>query len=136
MNQPERTSGDGIYLQTGPTELIPLSWWSFQPERALARLLEDGVINVQWEKNIGGPPAQTVLRVRAKDIFHPSGERLVDIRSQDELELLTNMHLENPRWGAVRWCCTTTRTRPGRETENQMREEGAWDRTMEELPEG
>ena len=134
MNQTERTSGDRIYLQTGPTELIPLSWWSVQPERALARLLEDGVVAVQWERNIGGPPAHTVLRVQAKDILHPSGERLVDIRSQDELELLTNMHLENPQWGTVR-CCCTTRTRAGRETENRMREEGAWDRTMEELPE-
>ncbi len=115
----------------------------FDQDAAIRMLLEQGVLKTGYgpDPDIPVPDGDDpwdhctiVLHVNANDIFAWGASRSVGIGDQDELESLTLHHLENLRWGRIRWCCKKEQLKPQESVAQMMQNEGEWDSAMDRLP--
>lgn len=96
-------------------------------EAALSKLLADDILFVN--ENAG----TVALYVLANDLFWwATGDGLE--LPEDEIGTLYKMHMAEPNWGSVKWCCRQRKLRPQIPIVEKMKADGAWDAEMEALP--
>lgn len=109
-------------------------------ELALSILLKDDVIFsnhrfYSMTKDGISDGKTTVLFVNCNDIFAwacADGEDL----PHSEIGNLYKMRKSVPgNWGSAKWCCIRRNEKPQRPVQEMMKKSGAWDETLEKLPE-
>jgi len=110
-------------------------------ELALVRLLSDGILfsnsrdySLTLDGNLVNAGHTIVLFVSCNDIFYwgtADGENI----SHDEIGSLLKMHLDDPEWGSIKWCCKKRNLQPQVPVKLDMITAGAWEEWMNQLPE-
>ncbi len=105
-------------------------------ELALAKLLWDGVIFANGRKYVCSmtgnvQPSTVVLFVNCNDFFGPSAD--AEELPFDEIGNLYRMHMNDPIWGAVKWCAIRRNHKPWARVEKRMKEMGAWDDLLDKM---
>lgn len=108
----------------------------FNEEKALARLLGEGIIfvNSHWWEDDWPDQAKkiTSLNVNCNDIFAwacADGEEV----EFDEIQALYDLWHKDRRWGAAKWCAIKRNQKPQPPVIKAMKENGSWDDVMEHL---
>ena len=104
----------------------------FLEDRAVAMLLAEGVCHVEFEEH-ADYPTMTVV-VTGSDVMAWGMSEGVEIRSEEELRRLTDLHLQDRQWGAVQWIAERYHRKPQKPMEDRMREVGSWTEELEALP--
>lgn len=84
-----------------------------------------------------------VVFVNCNDVFawaYADGEEVsfseyVEEGKVNELYDLLRLHLENKKWGSIKWVCLKRNMKPQSPIVRDMKKEGYWDTELESLPE-
>ena len=115
--------------------------WFFQEEFAVKLLIEEDLLFVNYVPypyykidNLPETEQTITLYVNANDIWMWGCADACHITSQDTLESLCKMHLDDKKWGCTKWCCIQRNMKPQKPIASDMYNDGAWDDVMEQLP--
>jgi hypothetical protein len=105
-------------------------------EQIIVRLLKDGILFCNTRKYLcldgEERPETIVLFMNCNDIFVWGGD--AETITENELPVLYELHLADPKWGSVKWICQKRNERPLASIVRDMKREGAWDKIMKRLP--
>lgn len=121
--------------------------------KALAYLLNEKILHINTRPYIENPyddknkwvlakKETIVVFVNCNDVFAWGCADSEEIESSEQiykdkvnwLSELLKYHLDDPKWGSVKWCCKKRNQRPQEPLVNRMKEENVWDKEMESLP--
>jgi hypothetical protein len=111
------------------------------PEHALilAKLLADELMFVgnidtgPFFKSCSNPPDSTVCAwLNCNDLFAWGCADMEPVL-MNELPDLYKAHMEDDKWGSVKWCCKHRNLKPQKPIRERMKEAGVWDEEMESL---
>lgn len=106
-------------------------------EAALSILLRDEVLFCN-ERDVvfRGEPSgcTTVLYVNCNDVFAWACADAEDLPN-DEIGNLYKMHIADPKWGSIKWCCHRRNEQPQKPVADDMKLDGSWDESMDDLKE-
>jgi len=100
-------------------------------EECLAKLLFDGILFCNTGKFNGEDTV--VLFILCNDLFYwgtADGQAFTTV----DIGPLMKMHLEDPDWGAQKWCCLKRNLRPQVPVIEFMKKQGKWTPELEALP--
>lgn len=97
-------------------------------EDMVAELLQYGILVVSGQNT-----KSIQLFINCNDLFAWACMDGEDLK-YSEIEELYRIWRNDKRWGVQKWCCKKRNERPQMPVEKKMKEDGAWDDMMEELP--
>lgn len=101
-------------------------------ELVIAQLLIDEVLFANTRITREGDET-IVLFVAVNDVFN-WGQADVENITTDKVAGLYKLHIENKKWGAIKWVCLQRNKRPQLPIIIDMQSDGYWDDDLERLP--